>query len=69
MENNRQLSHLEHFICTVGFPIVAFFTMVYVCIITIEKNTEALNRLTVQMESMKYVKKTVKDNPSDIVNR
>jgi len=62
MEENKQLSRLEHFIATVGFPVVAFFTMVYVCIVTIEKNTEALNQLTRQIQSSGYVQKNCQNN-------
>lgn len=34
----------------VGFPIIAFFVMAYMCFVTIEANTAALDNLRIAIE-------------------
>lgn len=36
----------------VGFPIIAFFVMAYMCFVTIDANTAALDNLTLYLQLM-----------------
>lgn len=36
----------------VGFPIIAFFVIAYMCFVTLEGNTEAINNLSIVISNM-----------------
>jgi len=49
----KLLRYTMLFIDRVGFPIVAFLIMAYMCFVTIQKNTEALGNLTEAVKSLR----------------